>query len=289
MAKHTVLLSIIIPAYNRQEGLDYLLACLSEIICNESVENKVEIIVIDDCSVAPVKINTPVRIVLARNDENHGAPYSRHKGFLLSVGSYIHFHDSDDLLGEKWLSNIIEKLEANPDADLLLTARYDHDNSGQHYKHQKYFHKQSRNPEKVKSRLIYRNCMGPLGGVTFSRRVLEKLDFKNFSSCQDWQMYLDAIQYAKVLVSLPDTHFIFNKTGDDRISHNPRKKILGHLQLAKITAPKSIFKKNIRLFYLYTCKQHIYNKGGLILAFYKKNRFKIIMTFLVVSVYWRLT
>ena len=102
-------------------------------------------------------------------------------------------------------------------------------------------------------------------------------------------MYIDAIKHAKVLVSRPDIKFIFNKTGDDRISHNPRKKILGHLQLAKVTSKESIFKRNIRLFYLYTCKQHIYNKGGPILKLYKKNKLSIFVTFLIVSVYWRVT
>ena len=185
--------------------------------------------------------------------------------------------------------DITEALKGNPQIDLLMTARFDHDKVEKKYRSQKYFHRHVQHPEKVQSRLIYRNCMGPLGGVTFSRRVLEKVEFQQLSSCQDWRMYIDAIKHAKVLSSLAETQFIFNKTGDDRISHNPRKKILGHLQLAKITAQDSIFKKNIRLFYLYTCKQHIFNKGGGILRFYKKNRLSIILTFLVISVYWRLT
>ena len=170
-----------------------------------------------------------------------------------------------------------------------MSARIDQEKTNEIFKMQKYFHQQSSYAEKIESRLVYRNCMGPLGGVTFSRRVLEHVEFKKFASCQDWQMYIDAIKHAKVLVSRPDIKFIFNKTGDDRISHNPRKKILGHLQLAKITAKESIFNKNIRLFYLYTCKQHIYNKGGPILKFYKKNRLRIFTTFLVISVYWRIT
>lgn len=171
----------------------------------------------------------------------------------------------------------------------MITGRVDHDNDGEKARSQKYFHKQVNYPEKIQSRLVYRNCMGPLGGVTFSRRVLNKVDFKRFSSCQDWQMYIDAIQYAKLLSSRPDIQFIFDKTGNDRISGNARKKILGHLQLAEITARNSLFKNNIRLFYLYTCKKHIFNKGGGVLQFYKKNRLTIIFNYILISVYWRLS
>ena len=284
------LLSIVIPAYNRQDFLDSLLLEISSSIMKIQMEDSVEVIVIDDYS--SIFLSLPKLScfsVLERNDTNLGAPYSREKGFQLSRGKFIHFHDSDDTVTESWLLDIVEALKNNPKTDLLMTARFDNDNDNKKHRSQKYFHKHVSYPEKIQSRLIYRNCMGPLGGVTFSRRVLEKVEFKRFSSCQDWQMYIDAIKHAKVLSSLAETQFIFNKTGDDRISHNPRKKILGHLQLAKITGQQSIFKRNIRLFYLYTCKQHIFNKGGGVLRFYKKNRFSIILTFLVVSVYWRIT
>lgn len=285
-----MLLSIIVPVFNREEMLHQLLLKLSDSIIRENFENLIEIIVIDDYSKNIINIPEVSCVArLIRNQKNLGAPLSREVGYKLSQGKFIHFHDSDDLISKKWLIEIIRAIKLRPELDILMTGRMDFDETGEVYRLQKYFHNQVSHPQKIKSRLIYRNCMGPLGGVTFSRRVLMKTSFKQLSSCQDWQMYLDAIQYAKVLVSLPETHFIFNKIGGDRISHNPRKKILGHLQLAKLTSKDSAFKNNIKLFYLYSCKQHIYKKGGLILSFYKKNRVKIILTFLVVSLYWRVT
>ena len=285
-----MLLSIVIPVYNRQERLDILISGLSNAIMKSGLENDLEIIVIDDLSLIPIKKpDFPSSVSLIRNNVNSGAPFSREQGFQLSKGKFIHFHDSDDSVDDNWLKLLTDTIKENPQLDLLMTARIDKDESQQQLRLQKYFHQHVKNPRKIQSRLVYRNCMGPLGGVTFSRRVLEQIDFKNLASCQDWQMYIDAIKHSKVLVSRPDIKFIFNKTGDDRISHNPRKKILGHLQLAKVTGKKSPFGRNIRLFYLYTCKQHINNKGGSILRFYKKNRFRIIVTFLLVSLYWRLT
>ncbi len=285
----TPLLSIIIPVYNRQEGVNHLLTVLTKSISESSFEKEVEIIVIDDCSEQKLILSDyPLDISLERNTQNQGAPLSRQRGFELSKGQFIHFHDSDDSITDSWLFEVLKQLSNEPVIDLLMTARIDQDNNGNSFKKQKYFHKQVLHPQKVQSRLTYRNCMGPLGGVTFSRRVLQKVVFKNLASCQDWQMYIDAIKHANILSSRTDIKFLFNKTGGDRISYHPRKKILGHLQLAKITAKNSIFKKSIRLFYLYTCKQHIYNKGGGILRFYKRNRLGIVLSFLIVSVYWRL-
>lgn len=285
-----VTLSLIVPVFCRQDSLDLLLNTLTSAIDRENLEKSVEVIVIDDCSNIQIVVpKVSFSLFLIRNVTNSGAPYSRQQGFEISQGKFIHFHDSDDSISDIWLSNVIQELTNNSQLDLLTTARLDKEKNSSKYKYQKYFHRYITQPNKIQSRLVYRNCMGPLGGVTFSRRTLEKIDFKSLSSCQDWQMYIEAIQHAKLLVSRPDIKFIFNKMGDDRISHNPRKKILGHLQLAKITGKKSLFGRNIRLFYLYTCKQHIYNKGGSILKFYKKNRLSIFVTFLVVSVYWRIT
>ncbi|MEE9328327.1 MAG: glycosyltransferase family 2 protein [Cocleimonas sp.] len=284
------LFSIIIPVYNRQEGIDCLLNVLATSIAEHNFEKVVELIVIDDYSdKAVVLSNFPFDILLKRNNRNQGAPFSRQRGFELSKGRFIHFHDSDDSVTQSWLFEVLKQLERKPEIDLLMTARVDQDNDSQEYRQQKYFHKQVLHPKKVASRLIYRNCMGPLGGVTFSRRVLQKVAFKNLASCQDWQMYIDAIKYSKVLSSRTDIQFLFNKAGNDRISYHSRKKILGHLQLAKITAKNSIFKNSIRLFYLYTCKQHVFNKSGGILKFYRRKRFAIVISFLVVSIYWRLT
>ena len=289
-SNNSKLLSIIIPVYNRQKSLDVLLSKLCHAIIENKVENDIEIIVIDDFSSPKIiipKLTLP--IVHLRNNVNNGAPLSRKNGYKQSKGEFVHFHDSDDWKSEVWLKGILKVLIQKSEIDLVLTARMDVDDDKTTYKLQKFFHKHFLNPRKIKKRLIYRNCMGPLGGVIFSRRVLNDLDFNDVASCQDWQMYLHAIEKAKLLCSLSETTFFFDKTGDDRISHNPRKKILGHLQLAKITSKQSVFDRNIRLFYLYTCKQHIYNKGGSILTFYKKNRIKIFVTFLMISLYWRLT
>jgi glycosyltransferase involved in cell wall biosynthesis len=284
-----MLLSIVIPVYHRQEGLNLLLSELSRMVNKGGLEKKIEIIVVDDGSMPPIRISdSKFTILLYRLDKNSGAPKARELGFQKSSGRFIHFHDSDDGFDEGWLARLVKELEASPELDIVLTARHDISQAGSRYRYQKFFHRHVGQPERIKQRLVYRNCMGPLGGVTFSRRVLEQVIFKSFASCQDWQMYLDAIEYAKVLRSCPEITYRFNVSGDDRISHNPARKLIGHLQLSRITASDSVFHRNIRLFYLMTCRRHIMNKKGIMLMFYKKNRFKLWFHYLLASIYWRL-
>ena len=283
-----MLLTIIVPVFNRQNGFEELLSGLFPQITAGGFEKIVDLVVIDDSSTPPVVIpESGFAIHLHRLKQNSGAPKARELGFQKSSGRFIHFHDSDDGFDEGWLSAIIKELEAMPELDILLTGRNDVGKTGSRYRYQKFFHRYVDQPERIKQRLVYRNCMGPLGGVTFSRRVLEQVDFRRFESCQDWQMYLDAVEYAKVLKSCPEIMYRFNVSGDDRISHNPAKKLIGHLQLSRMTAKKSVFGRNIRLFYLMTCRQHIINKQGVVLAFYKKHRIKFWLNYMLVSVYWR--
>ena len=285
-----VLLSIIIPVFNRQEALNLLLSVLSKQIQMLKKVDLVELIVIDDFSAIPVSLpKFPCSIQLERNSENLGAPLSRLKGFELSAGNFVHFHDSDDSITEEWLSKLIIEVQAEPNLDFLLTGREVHDRDGMMIKSQKFFHRNAYSPAKIRNWLLYQNCIGPLGGVTFSRELLKKVRFLDFSSCQDWQMYIDAMEHAKVLKSAPDIHFIFNRSGSDRISNNANNKILGHLQLSRITSELSPFKRNLRLFYLFSCRHYVNNSGAYLLRFYNNNQLTILFTFVVVSIYWRLS
>jgi glycosyltransferase involved in cell wall biosynthesis len=77
----TPLLSIIIPVYNRQEGVNHLLTVLTKSISESSFEKEVEIIVIDDCSEQKLILSDfPLDISLKRNTQNQGAPLSRQRG-----------------------------------------------------------------------------------------------------------------------------------------------------------------------------------------------------------------
>lgn len=281
-------LSIIIPVYNRQKGLNRVIDSLKSSSEYIKYIKYIEIIVIDDFSKEKIAISGVGNTILIRNSSNIGAPASRRKGYELSKGIFIHFHDSDDGFSENWLKSIIDVIIDGDDFDVMVTARNNAGTDSIEYKYQKYFHKNASDINKVKKRLVYRNCMGPLGGVIFSRSTLSSDTFKSMSSSQDWYMYINSLNRVTRLISRPDVTYDFHIDGDDRISHDSQKKILGFLQLSRTTSQLSFFGRKIRLYYLYTCREHVKAKGGNIHRFYQKNRVSIIFYYLVITVYWRL-
>ncbi len=284
----SILLSIIIPVYNRQSKINRLFESLLNSSDYEIHKKQLEIIVIDDKSSSATNVPNKENILLYRNSQNLGPSRSRKIGYNLSTGKYIHFHDSDDGFTPNWLSLIFKSLKDTQEYDVILTARNEINKDIQRYRIQKYFHKNYQNTIKIKKRLIYRNCMGPLGGVIFSRKILKNVSFKKMASSQDWHMYIESSEYFFRLLSKPDISYNFYIDGTDRISNNSSKKILGYLQLSRTTAERSCFGRNIRLYYLYLCRKHIKNKK-IINNFYKKNIYLIIIYYIIVTIYWRIS
>ena len=97
MEKQSPLISVIMPLYN------------AERFVGESIGNILgqtvgdfELIVIDDAStdssydIASRYAAQDARIVLMRNDANHGAAYTSNRGLETARGSFITFMDADD-------------------------------------------------------------------------------------------------------------------------------------------------------------------------------------------------
>ena len=101
------LLSIVIPAFNRQLRLNKLLADLFDATEANNFQSEVEIIVVDDFSTDRLSIpDSPLNVTLIRNQKNLGAALSREKGLLKCKGKFIHFHDSDDSIVDNWLEEL---------------------------------------------------------------------------------------------------------------------------------------------------------------------------------------
>lgn len=102
--------SLILPVFNNQSGLDWIL----EVNFNMLKENNCEIIIIDDFSDIEVVVPEGLdNVLLLRNDKNMGVAHSRNLGIEKARAPYIVFLDSDDYLVldffEKLSSCIIEE------------------------------------------------------------------------------------------------------------------------------------------------------------------------------------
>ena len=118
------MISIIIPVYNQGTSLDK---------CLESIEKQTyvnyEIIVVNDRSKDSLskilrkhKRKFGNKIEFIHNKKNHGAPYSRNKGFRRANGEYIIFCDADVVMEVNMLEKMRNTLMKNIDASYVYSS-----------------------------------------------------------------------------------------------------------------------------------------------------------------------
>jgi len=109
------LISVVIPAFNRQDTISY---CLDSVL-NQTYKD-LEIIVVDDCSidstVSIVRSHPDTRVNCVVLEKNSGAQAARNRGILEAKSDWIAFQDSDD----EWLPDKLEK-----QVSVLANADYD--------------------------------------------------------------------------------------------------------------------------------------------------------------------
>lgn len=113
-AIHNVVLSVVIPTYNRGYQLD---RCLNSLFKQNYPLSRYEVIIVDDHS----KDSTPKvlekylkkypTLQVIRNYENKGADYARTVGVERAKARVVVFTDSDCILPPDWLSKIAKKFE----------------------------------------------------------------------------------------------------------------------------------------------------------------------------------
>ena len=108
-------LSIIIPYYNTEKYTDELLHVLEPQMTKEC-----EIILVDDGSkkeYVPWQDNQTVKVM--RLLSNRGVSRARNVGLKKAKGEYIVFIDSDDLVSEDYIEQILKAIETEPDTVYL--------------------------------------------------------------------------------------------------------------------------------------------------------------------------
>ena len=118
------MISIIIPVYNQTQQLK---RCLSSI--EKQTYDNFEIIIVNDRStrrlasvVRKYKRIFGVRLEIINNQSNHGAPYSRNKGFKKSKGEFVIFCDADVTMRRDMLEVLHYKLKNNWDSSYVYSS-----------------------------------------------------------------------------------------------------------------------------------------------------------------------
>lgn len=285
MLRSSPVLSIIIPSLGRQRRLNELLLEFEKQAIAASSEKKIEIIIVDDGSEPPLEkrtLNCPS--LWLRLEHNSGAPAARKHGFRHSSGHFIHFHDSDDFIKEDWLSNALKRLSNNAETGIFFSPRIVTNETGSEFREPKLVQRNINNPEKLAHLLKFNNIIGPIGGVIFSRKTVNSIRFNNLAACQDWDMYLDALQGNVKAIYDASIVLIKNDDSEQRISRSVNKKVSGILKMARIHGISSRKYSLIRLFYIHSIKKDVNLETRKILDdFYGKNKAKILLSYFVVE------
>lgn len=125
-------ISIIIPVYNTES---YLRKCLGSCVKQGILSSDYEIIVVNDGS--PDKSQLIIDEYVERYDniisikqENGGLSNARNAGFNIAKGEYVWFVDSDDMLADNSIHNILNTIcEEEVDCILLGHVEEDEDNN----------------------------------------------------------------------------------------------------------------------------------------------------------------
>ena len=115
MADETILISVVIPAYN---AADFLPKAIANIKAQK--QERLEIIVVDDGSVDNCAQLASELGARAFRQENSGPAAARNKGLELARGEFIAFLDADDLWPEGSLQARLDCLQNNPQIEIAL-------------------------------------------------------------------------------------------------------------------------------------------------------------------------
>ena len=120
-----MLISIVIPVYNREGIVRRTLACVAA-----QTHRPLQVVLVDndstDHSLAVLQQfkadhEAPgFEVVVAQETERHTAAAARQRGFELAKGEYVMFFDSDDLMTPDLAAAYAQVVEQRPDTDIVL-------------------------------------------------------------------------------------------------------------------------------------------------------------------------
>lgn len=245
-------LSVVIPVLNRPRELDAALNELAE-QSHQRHPGEVEVVVVDDGSYPPIKLFQPpgLTVKILRNERRLGANAARELGLAAAQGRFVNFHDSDDGFDKYWLEAVIEALSSSScPPDVLVTRRWIESGGLRKARRQRWFESNYEQSRLIRRMLTLRNCLGPFGGVIFSKTILENVSFPHAASSQDWLLYLKIFNKQLTAGISTRARFIYRLDGHDRISANAQAKVRGMFAIIRATRNDKPFGRAIRFYQL---------------------------------------
>ena len=222
---NNLLISVVIPTYNRRDTISY---CLDSVFAQTYKD--LEVIVVDDCStdntVSIVRSHPDPRVRCVVLEKHAGAQGARNRGIHEAKANWIAFHDSDD----EWLPDKLQKqvyVLANANYDpwsfVYCNAFYSDKTKGI---------KSIRLLPVVEGENQYSTLLqspAPLFPTMLtSKKALEKIGYldEQVPSFQEWDTSIRLAKYCKI-THLQEPLMVYHVGNDDAISGSKTKHVEG--------------------------------------------------------------
>lgn len=231
--QESILLSIIVPAYNVEE---YIESCIDSIV-SQNIQCEYEIIIVEDCSTdntkeALKKIDKKYeQVKIIYHEKNSGVSAARNTALNNIRGKYVTFIDSDDLLCNESIQKSISYIIKNDNIDVV----------GFNYTE---FHDVNQALEKLKNithttLIEYENIAlarisGFPWGKIYHRDLFNNIRFPNGLCWEDGIILKIVMQRCKKYVDLGIVGYLY-RMNQNSISNSVQKRNLGYDQFYMIT------------------------------------------------------
>ncbi len=246
--------SVIIPTYNSEY---FIQDCLKSLLSSKF--NDYEVIIIDDKSTDnTIKIchevsekNPDISFKILLNKKNLGVSFCRNLGIKNSIGQYIIFVDSDDIVDGNKLQSFKDEIAQNQqNVDILFCNEFRTLRSNnlftKHYIVNDYAIKNIKNVDDlfhyiVENKIFYSNCWNFI--VQRSFLETKKINFTiSLKYAEDQEFVSKVFINIKSFLVLKD-FFYFKRTGFSTLTHNLGKEVADNCLEASLNLYR-IFEKN---------------------------------------------
>jgi glycosyltransferase involved in cell wall biosynthesis len=231
--------SVILPNYNHEKYIDQR---VESILCQELSD--FELIILDDAStdnsVESLKKyidDSRVKEVLV-NDQNSGSPFIQwQKGLLAAEGEYIWIAESDDIADRRFLTEMVNHLDQNPNVGLVFCPSTWIDEKGDE------IHKPSHEEDEedwagnnlIKNEFLIGNVVYNASSAVFRKSLIKKVNFNQVSEFKytgDWMFWVQLV--TNVLVKRTGSRFNFFRRHQNNVSFKSDKEGVQFLEGIKI-------------------------------------------------------
>jgi glycosyltransferase involved in cell wall biosynthesis len=225
--------SVIVPVYNKEK---YIGRCI-ESIQNQSMTDW-ELILVDDCStdksihIMNDYASRDDRIIVRRQEENHGPMMARRLGDEIAKGDYITYCDADDTLPKMALQNLYDEV-IRTGAD-IVSGNYDYYRTDGTKMRTAFSLEYGNDTESILKSLLKKQIVHSLWSKLYRRSLLRDYNYEvidHMTNAEDAYMFYQIMLNIHKMVQIPSVVYNYMQTPGSSTQKKYSEKVLDDICL----------------------------------------------------------